>query len=251
MRKKLVAGNWKMNGSLTENEALINSLIHRSARFQSVQVAVIPPYPYLAQAQQLLHSSTIVWGAQDVSLETGYGAFTGEVNAGMLKDFGCEYVIVGHSERRQRHHETDQQVARKAKIAVDNHLKPIVCVGETLAEREKGETLSVLSRQIDAVLNTLAIEQLQQVVLAYEPIWAIGTGKSATVQQVQEVHQTLRQRVESLDWVSAQELNILYGGSVKPSNALELMSLPDVDGALVGGASLVAEDFIAIIEAAA
>ncbi|MBU6468346.1 MAG: triose-phosphate isomerase [Betaproteobacteria bacterium] len=251
MRKKLVAGNWKMNGSLTENTALINSLTRQQSRFKTVQVALIPPFPYLFQAQQLLTSTNLSWGAQDISTEPQVGAFTGEVSASMLLDFACQYVIVGHSERRQRHHETDQEVATKAKIAIENGLKPIICVGESLVEREKGETLSVLYRQTDAVLNTLSLPQLQHVILAYEPIWAIGTGKSATAQQVQEVHQALRQRVAAMDWVAAQGLNILYGGSVKPANALELMSLPDVDGALVGGASLVAEDFIAIIEAAA
>jgi triosephosphate isomerase len=251
MRKKLVAGNWKMNGSLKENEALLNTLVQHQNQFSQVQVAVIPPYPYLSQTAHQLHTSSIVWGAQDVSVETKAGAFTGEVSASMLLDFGCHYAIVGHSERRQRHHESDQMVALKAKVCIENGLRPIVCVGESLEERENGETLSVLYRQIDAVLNALDVQHIQRLVLAYEPIWAIGTGKSATTEQVQEVHQALRQRVAAVDWVAASALNILYGGSVKPANALELMSLPDVDGALVGGASLVADDFMAIIEAAA
>ncbi|KXW56179.1 triose-phosphate isomerase [Ferrovum sp. PN-J185] len=251
MRKKLVAGNWKMNGSLKENEALLKTLVQRQLQFNQLQTAVIPPFPYLSQTQQQLHTSTILWGAQDVSVESKAGAFTGEVSASMLLDFGCHFVIVGHSERRQRHQETDQVVALKAKVCIENGLRPIVCIGESLGEREKGETLSVLYRQIDAVLNALDVDHIQRLVLAYEPIWAIGTGKSATIEQVQEVHQALRQRVAAVDWVAASALNILYGGSVKPANALELMSLPDVDGALVGGASLVAEDFMAIIQAAA
>ncbi len=250
MRNKLIAGNWKMQGSLAENSMLLQSVSAGAATLPTVSMAVMVPFPYLAQAQSILTGSRCAWGAQDVSEEVS-GAFTGEVSVAMLLDMGCSYAIVGHSERRARHAETDARVAAKARAAIEGSLIPIICVGETLAEREAGQTLAVVYRQLDAVLGCVGVHRLPQAVLAYEPVWAIGTGRSATPEQVQEVHAALRSRVSNADWVVGAGLQILYGGSVKPSNALELMGLPDVDGALVGGASLVANDFVAIGRAAA
>ncbi len=250
MRNKLIAGNWKMHGSLAGNPALLQSVAAGAATQPNVSFAVLVPFPYLAQAQALLAGTSCAWGAQDVSEEAG-GAFTGEVSAAMLRDFGCRYVVAGHSERRARHGESDRRVAAKALAAVEAGLTPIVCVGETLDEREAGQTLAVVYRQLDAVMESLGVRRLPAIVLAYEPVWAIGTGRSATPAQAQEVHAALRQRVSNADWVVGSGLQILYGGSVKPSNALELMRLPDVDGALVGGASLVADDFLDIGRAAA
>ncbi|MDE2354035.1 MAG: triose-phosphate isomerase [Betaproteobacteria bacterium] len=250
MRNKLIAGNWKMHGSLAGNPALLQSVAAGAATQPNVSFAVLVPSPYLAQAQALLAGTSCAWGAQDVSEEAG-GAFTGEVSAAMLRDFGCRYVVAGHSERRARHGESDRRVAAKALAAVEAGLTPIVCVGETLDEREAGQTLAVVYRQLDAVMESLGVRRLPAIVLAYEPVWAIGTGRSATPAQAQEVHAALRQRVSNADWVVGSGLQILYGGSVKPSNALELMRLPDVDGALVGGASLAADDFLDIGRAAA
>ncbi|MDE1943122.1 MAG: triose-phosphate isomerase [Betaproteobacteria bacterium] len=250
MRNKLIAGNWKMNGSLAGNPALLQSVASGAATQSNVSFAVLVPFPYLAQAQALLTGTSCAWGAQDLSEEAG-GAFTGEVSAAMLQDFGCRFVVVGHSERRARHGESDRCVAAKALAAVEAGLTPIVCVGETLAEREAGHTLAVVHRQLDAVMEGLGVRRLPAIVLAYEPVWAIGTGRSATPAQAQEVHAALRQRVSNADWVVGSAMQILYGGSVKPSNALELMRLPDVDGALVGGASLAADDFLDIGRAAA
>ena len=250
MRTKLIAGNWKMHGSLAGNPALLQSVASGAATLPTVSFAVLVPFPYLAQVQARLSGSACAWGAQDMSEEAG-GAFTGEVSAAMLQDFGCRFVVVGHSERRARHGESDRCVAAKALTAVEAGLTPIVCVGETLAEREAGHTLAVVHRQLDAVMEGLGVRRLPAIVLAYEPVWAIGTGRSATPAQAQEVHAALRQRVSNADWVVGSALQILYGGSVKPSNALELMRLPDVDGALVGGASLAADDFLDIGRAAA
>ncbi|MBU6504719.1 MAG: triose-phosphate isomerase [Betaproteobacteria bacterium] len=250
MRNKLIAGNWKMHGSLAGNPALLQSVAAGAATQSNVSFAVLVPFPYLAQAQALLTGTSCAWGAQDVSEEAG-GAFTGEVSAAMLRDFGCRYVVAGHSERRARHGESDRRVAAKALAALEAGLTPIVCVGETLDEREAGQTLAVVYRQLDAVMESLGVRRLPAIVLAYEPVWAIGTGRSATPAQAQEVHAALRQRVSNADWVVGSGLQILYGGSVKPSNALELMRLPDVDGALVGGASLAADDFLDIGRAAA
>jgi len=250
MRNKLIAGNWKMQGSLAGNPVLLNSVAAGAATLPTVTLAVMVPFTYLVQTQSRLAGSACAWGAQDVSEEAA-GAFTGEISVAMLQEMGCRYVIVGHSERRARHGETDAQVAAKAHAAVEGALTPIICLGETLAQREAGETLAVVHRQLDAVLQRVGVHRMAQTVLAYEPVWAIGTGKSATAEQVQEVHAALRSRVSNADWVVGAGLQILYGGSVKPSNALELMRLPDVDGALVGGASLVADDFLDIGRAAA
>jgi triosephosphate isomerase len=250
MRNKFIAGNWKMQGSLAANPALLHSVAAGATTLPTVTLAVMAPFPYLPQVRSMLDQSVCAWGAQDVSEEAG-GAFTGEVSVAMLQDMGCRYVIVGHSERRARHGESDARVAAKARAAIEGALIPIICLGETLAQREAGETLAVVHRQLDAVLEAVGVRRMTQAVLAYEPVWAIGTGKSATPSQVQEVHAALRSRVSNADWVVGAGLQILYGGSVKPSNALELMGLPDVDGALVGGASLVADDFLDIGRAAA
>lgn len=251
MRKKLVAGNWKMHGGLAANASLLDSLVKQvgSKGLPGVEVAVFVPFPYLAQAQSCLQGAAIRWGAQNVS-ERASGAFTGEVSTSMLKDFACTHVIVGHSERRTLFGETDDLVAAKALAAVDAGLVPVICLGETLDERESGRTAEVVQRQLAAVINRLGAAGLAASVLAYEPVWAIGTGKTATPAQVQEVHAALRAQVAALDASCASKLQILYGGSVKGANAAELFGLPDVDGGLVGGASLAAADFLAICEAA-
>lgn len=238
-----MVGNWKLHGSLSTNAALLEQI--KAAGKTAATLAVCAPFPYLAQCQSLLAGSAVAWGAQDVSAEAR-GAFTGEVAASMLSEFGCGYVIVGHSERRSYHGETDAQVAAKALRALEHGITPIVCVGETLAQREAGETEQVVGRQLDAVLEALSVEQLGRIVVAYEPVWAIGTGKTASSEQAQAVHAFLRARVAARDAGVAQRLAILYGGSVKPDNAGELFAMVDIDGGLVGGASLKAEDFLAI-----
>ncbi|WP_051723163.1 triose-phosphate isomerase [Cupriavidus metallidurans] len=231
-----------MHGSLAANAALLEGIKAAPAR---AKLAVCAPFPYLAQCQTLLSGSQVAWGAQDVSSEAR-GAFTGEVAASMLGEFGCGYALVGHSERRTYHGETDAVVAAKALRALEFDIVPVVCVGETLAEREAGQTEAVVGRQLQAVLDALSIEQLGRIVLAYEPVWAIGTGKTATSAQAQEVHAALRARVAAKDAGVAARMAILYGGSVKPDNAAELFSMSDIDGGLIGGASLKADDFLAI-----
>ncbi|MPZ43721.1 MAG: triose-phosphate isomerase [Betaproteobacteria bacterium] len=249
MRSQLVAGNWKMHGSLTENEALLGALKAGLASTRGFQSAVCVPFPYLAQAQASLQGSPIAWGAQDVS-EEAKGAYTGEVSAAMLKEFGCRYVIVGHSERRTLHAEDSALVARKMQAAQSQGLLPIVCVGETLAQRDAGATEAVVCEQLDAVIARAGVAALAQAVLAYEPVWAIGTGKTATPDEAQAVHALIRGRVAAVDPAVAGALQILYGGSVKGSNAQALFTMPDIDGGLVGGASLDAREFLAICEAA-
>ncbi len=249
MRKKLIAGNWKMHGSRAANEALVQAL-RAEPPLESVELAVLVPAPYLAQMQQLLGGSACAWGGQDVS-DQERGAFTGEVAASMLREFGCRYTVVGHSERRQRHGETDLQVAAKAQQALAQDLIPILCLGESLEQRESGKTAQVVRGQLGVLLDTLGEAGMARSVLAYEPIWAIGTGRSATPAQVQEVHAGLRRQCAEVSPDLAENIQILYGGSVKGANAVELMALPDVDGALVGGASLVAQEFLAIARAAA
>jgi triosephosphate isomerase (TIM) len=248
MRRKLVAGNWKMFGSLTQNEGLLNSVAAGVAKMPGVDCAVCVPFPYLAQAQQLLRGSRVAWGAQDVH-QLDKGAYTGEVSAPMLCDFGCRYVIVGHSERRSLYGESSQLVAEKFAAAQRSGLVPILCVGETLAQRESGVTEAVVAEQLDAVVKLLGVQSLRNAVLAYEPVWAIGTGKTASPEQAQAMHAFIRQRVAGHDGQIARGLCILYGGSVKASNAAELFAMPDIDGGLIGGASLVAEDFLAICNA--
>ncbi|HSD61340.1 MAG TPA: triose-phosphate isomerase [Burkholderiales bacterium] len=244
-RRKLVAGNWKMHGSLAENAALLDALVTGLAALRGVDCAVCAPYPYLPQLQSRLQRTDISWGAQDVS-EHAKGAFTGEVSAAMLKEFGCRYVIVGHSERRALYGEDDRTVAAKFIAAHGAGLIPILCVGETLEQREAGATEGVVSRQLDAVADAAGVGALSRAVIAYEPVWAIGTGRTATTQQAQEVHDLLRRRVAGRDRSVASELRILYGGSVKAANAGDLFAMPDIDGGLVGGASLAPEEFLAI-----
>ena len=252
MRSKLVAGNWKMHGSLTENEALLGALLKGLAAGPSSAslCAVCVPFPYLFQVQALLRSSRVEWGAQDVS-EHAKGAYTGEVSVAMLKDFGCRYAIVGHSERRTLHGEDDGLVRRKMMAVRGQGLTAIVCVGETLAQREAGQTESVVGAQLDALAADGGVGALGQSVLAYEPVWAIGTGKTATPEQAQAVHAFMRRRIAMQDDGVAAGLRILYGGSVKAGNAADLFAMPDIDGALVGGASLDANEFLTICRAAA
>ena len=246
MRGKLVVGNWKMNGTRLSNTELLAAI--DEAGPYAGEVAVCAPFPYLSEVAVCLQGKRIGWGAQDCSAHES-GAYTGEVSAAMLAEFGCRYVIVGHSERRAYHGESDQLVADKAKIALKHHLVPIVCVGETLDEREAGQTDAVVKRQMSAVIHTLG-HCISQVVVAYEPVWAIGTGKTATPEQAQAVHALLRAQLHAATEKS-NEMQILYGGSVKADNAATLFSQPDIDGGLVGGASLKASDFVAICRAAA
>jgi triosephosphate isomerase (TIM) len=234
-RSRLVAGNWKMHGARESNRALVAAIV-AGAGNAAAECAVCPPFPYLQQVSEQLRETRIAWGAQNVS-DQPQGAYTGEVSASMLAEFGCRYAIVGHSERRQLFGEGDRLVAAKFAAARKAGLTPILCVGETLAEREAGKTEEVVARQLDAVAFS------QGAVLAYEPVWAIGTGKNATPEQAQAVHAFLRRRV-------AVDTRILYGGSVKPQNAAAIFAMPDVDGGLIGGASIVAEDFLAILQAA-
>ena len=237
-----------MNGSRAVNAALLSGI---SAGLDGAQAAcaVCPPAPYLAQCEAVLAGSPVAWGAQDVSAHAG-GAFTGEMSAAMLADFACTYVIVGHSERRAMHVESSELVAQKAVAALAAGLIPIVCVGETLAEREAGQTVAVVSSQLGAVLTLLDDATVARIVLAYEPVWAIGTGKTATPAMAQEVHAQLRAQLKQKNAAAADTVQILYGGSMKPDNARELMAQPDIDGGLIGGAALKAADFLAIIHAA-
>jgi triosephosphate isomerase (TIM) len=244
-RKKLVVGNWKMNGSQAFVQALLNEF--KALGPWPADVAVCPPALYLAQTAQLLAGSPVAWGAQDVSAHNGAGAYTGELSATMLKDLGARYAIVGHSERRTYHAENDQLVAAKAKAVLAQDLVPIVCVGETRAEREAGHTEAVVSRQLGAVIRNLGA-RIGEVVVAYEPVWAIGTGLTASPEQAQAVHARLRQQLLAATPAAAQ-MRILYGGSVKPDNAVELFAQPDIDGGLIGGAALKAADFDAICRA--
>ncbi|WP_395700677.1 triose-phosphate isomerase [Aquabacterium sp.] len=245
-RRKLVAGNWKMHGSHSANAELLAGIT--GARPFACDVAVCVPFPYLSETAVALAASDIRWGAQDCSAHD-QGSYTGEVSVGMLAEFGCRYVIVGHSERRQYHQESDQLVADKARAALARGITPIVCVGETLAQREAGETDAVVKRQLSAVIHTLG-HCAGEMVVAYEPVWAIGTGRTATPEQAQAVHALLRAQLQAAT-AHAAGMKILYGGSVKPDNAATLFAQPDIDGGLIGGASLKAADFVAICRAAA
>lgn len=249
MRHKLVAGNWKMHGSLAQNQALLDAVIPVAAGLRGAKCAVCAPYPYLHQVQAKLRDTSVAWGAQNVS-QHEKGAYTGEVSASMLRDFSCTYVIVGHSERRGLYGEDNATVAQKFKTAQAAELTPILCVGETLEQREAGVTESVVAEQLDAVMGLAGVRALAQAVLAYEPVWAIGTGKTATPRQAQEVHEFIRRKIAQLSAKVASRLLILYGGSVKASNASELFAMPDIDGGLIGGASLVTDEFAAICRAA-
>lgn len=249
MRRPFVAGNWKMHGTRAENAQLLEALLAAVPAQPSLDIAVCPPFVYLWEVGRLLKASHIALGAQSVCAEA-VGAFTGEVSAAMLKDAGCRYVIVGHSERRALYREDDALVARKFIAAQSQKLIPILCVGETLEERERGDTMRVVSRQLAAVLDVAQVEAFQDAVVAYEPVWAIGTGKNATAAQAQEVHAHIRGEVAARSGKIAAALRVLYGGSVKAGNAKELFAMPDVDGGLIGGASLKAEEFLKICAAA-
>jgi triosephosphate isomerase len=249
MRARLIAGNWKMHGSLASNARLLDALKAGLKHAEGVGYAVCAPFPYLAQVSAALSGSGIAWGAQDLC-EHDAGAYTGEVSGAMLKEFGCRFAIVGHSERRSLYAEDDRRVAAKFIAAQRAGLTPILCVGETLEQRERGEMESVVVRQLDAVLAAAGSAALANAALAYEPVWAIGTGRNATPQQAPEMHAFIRTQLAARDRGLTQRVPIVYGGSVKPGNARELFAMPDVDGGLIGGASLVAEDFIAICAAA-
>jgi triosephosphate isomerase len=248
-RARLVAGNWKMHGSLAANRRLLDAISPALNSHAQLGYAVFVPFPYLAQTSDILSGSCIAWGAQNLS-EHDVGAYTGEVSGAMLREFGCRYVLVGHSERRQLYVESDTQVAAKFMAAQRSGLTPILCVGETLEQRERGDTEAVVGRQVDAVLNAAGVKAMSTAVIAYEPVWAIGTGKNASAAQAQGVHAFIRAQVAKRDAAIAGALTLLYGGSVKPANAAELFAQVDVDGGLIGGASLIAEDFIAICKAA-
>ena len=250
MRKILVAGNWKMHGSGAMVQELLEGFLAGTQNESDVDMAVFPPYPYLAQVQSLLDGSSISWGAQSVN-PVSQGAHTGEVSAGMLLDFGCRYVLTGHSERRAIYGESDEDVAKRFEVALASGLEPVLCVGETLEERENGETEAVVERQLDAVLDRCGIAGFERAVVAYEPVWAIGTGMTATPEQAQAVHAFIRDKFFSQDDIIAGQLRILYGGSVNGSNAADLFAREDIDGGLVGGASLKIEDFLAIRNAVA
>lgn len=246
MKKKLIVGNWKMNGSLAANEGLANALSTGLAA-RECQVALCVPSVYLAQMQALLAGSAIDLGAQDVSQHES-GAYTGEISGAMLKQFGVRYCIVGHSERRQYHRESDADVAIKAQRALSSGITPIVCVGETLDERETGRTEEVVKRQLAAVIHTNG-HCISEIVVAYEPVWAIGTGKTASALQAQQVHAVLRAQLKAAS-PQADRIHILYGGSMNAGNAAQLLAQTDIDGGLVGGASLKAPDFLSIIAVA-
>ena len=247
--KLFIAGNWKMNTSLEEAAALGGALVEKVGSVEAVDLAVCPPFPYLASVGKVLAGSKIALGAQDVFYENN-GAYTGEVSAAMLKDVGCTYAICGHSERRHVIGETDELINRKVLKCIGDGLKPILCVGELLTERQADETIEVVSRQIHLGLEGVSSADLAGVTVAYEPVWAIGTGVTATPDQAQEVHAMIRRLLSEIyDDASARNVQIQYGGSVKPDNARELLAQPDIDGALVGGASLKANDFAGIIQA--
>ncbi len=245
MRQPLVAGNWKMHGSRAENASLVSGLLDLLQPGKRAEILLCPPFPYLMETGRLLKDSGVALGAQSVCAES-QGAFTGEVSAAMLKDVGCRYVLVGHSERRQLFGERDALVARKFVAAQAQSLVPVLCVGETLEEREGDQTTGVVSRQLEAVLAVSGVQALAKAVIAYEPVWAIGTGRTASPEQAQEVHAMIRAKVAERDATIGGSVRILYGGSVKASNAQELFAMPDIDGGLVGGASLKADEFARI-----
>lgn len=248
-RRKLVVGNWKMHGSLKRNQALLEGILAGVRDLRRADFAVCVPHPYLFQAQAILQGSNVAWGAQNV-FRYEQGAYTGAVSAWMVADFGCTYAIVGHSERRGYFRETNESAVSCIKLAIKAGLTPIYCVGETLEEYEMQLTEAVVASQINGVLDHLGIQLLSRVVLAYEPVWAIGTGRAATPQLAQAVHVFIRQLVARHDLGVAQRMRILYGGSIKAANAAKLLAMPDIDGGLVGGASLLVDEFVAICRAA-
>jgi triosephosphate isomerase len=249
MRGSLVAGNWKMHGTRAENTALVSGLLHGLPGNSRPEVVICPPFVYLWEIARLIRASAVALGAQSISAEP-VGAFTGEVSATMLKDVGCQFVIVGHSERRAIFKESDTCVARKFLAAQAHGMTPILCIGETLDERERSQTFDVVRRQLNAVLDLAGVSAMAKAVVAYEPVWAIGTGKNASPEQAQEVHAQIRAAVAAHDANIGAQLRILYGGSVKAGNAREIFSMPDVDGGLIGGASLNADEFLKICAAA-
>ena len=249
MRKPIIAGNWKMNGSRSSIKELLDGLKAGIGDVKSAEVAVCAPAIYLADVSEQLSGTKIAWGGQNLSTEAK-GAFTGEISADMLLDFKSEYVIVGHSERRTLYGETDELVAEKFEVARKAGLKPILCIGESLEERESGVTIDVCSRQINAVIEKSGVAALTDGVIAYEPIWAIGTGVTATPDQAQETHAAIRKMIAEKDASVAEQVRIQYGGSMNAGNAAELLAMEDIDGGLIGGASLKAEDFLAICKAA-
>lgn len=249
MRRLLVAGNWKMHGSKDQVESLMRGILDGARELDGLDLAVFPPFPYLAMVQALARGTDLAWGGQTLNPEK-QGAYTGEVSAGMLLDFGCSLVLVGHSERRALFAESDTDVALRFASAHAAGLTPVLCIGETQSERESGNMQAVIERQLDAVINHCGIDAFSQAVLAYEPVWAIGTGLTASPEQAQEVHAMVRNKISELDGTIGGQIQILYGGSVKATNAADLFAQPDIDGALVGGASLQADDFLGIARAA-
>jgi triosephosphate isomerase len=249
MRTKLIVGNWKMNGCRKDNATLLRGIVEGLGDARA-ECAVCAPAPYLQQCEEVLTGTPVAWGAQDVSVHGGFGAFTGEVCAAMLAEFGCRYVIVGHSERRAHHGEQNALVARKTLAVLAHGMTPIVCVGETLAQREAGLAEETVGRQLEAVLEALEPAAVADIVVAYEPIWAIGTGMHATPEIAQGVHAFLRSLLRGRHAAAADGVRILYGGSMRPANAAELLAQPDIDGGLIGGAALKAQDFLGIIHAA-
>ncbi|WP_226505926.1 MULTISPECIES: triose-phosphate isomerase [Pseudomonas] len=248
-RKKMVIGNWKMNGSSAANASLLRSVLPVISRFKNVEIALCPPYPYLSAVADLLDDSEVALGAQNLSAELA-GAHTGEVSAHMLYDIGCRFVLVGHSERRALYDEDDALVAKKFSTALRAGLIPVLCVGETFAQRQAGETQAIVTLQLSAVLNAVGVDDLVKGVIAYEPVWAIGTGETATPEQAQAVHRHIRQWLATQTHAARADCLILYGGSVKADNAEQLFLQPDIDGGLIGGASLDAMSFVAICSAA-
>lgn len=249
-RTRLVIGNWKMNGSRDDNAALLRELVFEAKKYSAIEMAVCPPAVYLDSVGQQIGGSPIRLGAQDLCEQAAAGAFTGEIHGNMLKEFGCRYVLVGHSERRSLYGETDERVAQKFVTAQVCGLVPVLCLGETLADREDGSTEAVLARQLDAVIASAGIAALRDAVIAYEPVWAIGTGRTASPEQAQAAHAFLRRRLAESDAKIAGSVPLLYGGSVNAENAASLFEQPDVDGGLIGGASLKASAFLAICAAA-
>ncbi len=249
MGKKLVVANWKMHGNLAANKALLQAYIERLSSFKNTDVVVCVPYPYLGQAQSMLQSTNIAWGAQNLSKDA-VGAYTGEVSAAMLKDFGASYVIIGHSERATAYCESDENIATKFVQAQAHGLTPILCVGETLIEREAGVMQMVVGKQLDTIINTYGAAVFANSVVSYEPIWAIGTGLAASSDQAQSMHEFIRGKVAMLDKTAATSMKILYGGSVNPQNAVQLFVMQDIDGGLIGKCSLNAQEFEGICRAA-
>ena len=249
-RKVLIAGNWKMNGSLAESRALVSALRAGVDAGGSAEMLLCPPYVYLPSVREWLAGSRITLGAQNLADRAGSGAYTGEISGAMLRDVGCSHVIVGHSERRALYGESDTGVATKFRVAQEVGLVPILCVGETLEQREAGQTRATVERQLKAVLDAAGVAAFARAVVAYEPVWAIGTSRTATPEQAQEVHAFIRAMIAARDATIAADLIILYGGSVKGANARSLLAMEDIDGGLVGGASLIASDFLEIFRAA-